>query len=466
MNMKRIVALIVLLTAALAFGAESRPPNIIHIIGDDVGYGDLSCYGAHRLKTPNLDKLASQGMRLTSFYAPAPSCTPTRAALLTGCYPQRVGLPRVLNPDDNAGLHPDEVTIAELLKSRGYATALIGKWHLGHHPQHLPTKHGFDYYFGIPYSNDMGAERVTKQGRPRGFPPLPLIRNTDILEAPPKLAEMPDRFVEEAVKFITDNQDKPFFLFFANIETHTPWYVPKRFEGQSGDGPYGDAILCMDWMLAQVMETLDKLNLADNTLLVFTTDNGPLWNRLPELEKAYGRYATVDTSRPYLLRAGKGQARWEGGTRVPAIIRWPGKIKAGSTSDALAAGFDWYATFAATAGAKLPGDRIIDGKDLTPLLTGATTQSPHEAFYYFRGDELQAVRSGQFKLVLPGNPGPHPDRTMLYDVESDPGETKDLSAENLEVVARLQQLADQARADLGDGPANKGKNRRRASTVD
>src|SRR4051794_14868372 len=265
----------ILLAADPTTTASSRPPNIIHIVGDDVGYDDLSCYGAATLKTPNLDKLASQGMRFTSFYAPAPTCTPTRAALMTGCYAQRVGLQRVLFPNDNIGLSDKEVTIADLLRSRGYATACIGKWHLGHAPQFLPTHHGFDYYLGIPYPNDHGPERTHSNNQTAPFPPIPLVRGDKVIEQPTDLAQLPDRFADEAVKFISDNKDRPFFLHLANIETHTPWYTPDRFHDKSGDTAYGDAVRCMDDMVGKIMDALDRLHLADNTLLVFTSDNGP-----------------------------------------------------------------------------------------------------------------------------------------------------------------------------------------------
>jgi arylsulfatase A len=475
MNILRLGCAAVLVLALLLAGAPTvlaadagRRPNIVHIVGDDVGYDDLSCYGAAKLKTPNLDKLASQGLRLTNFYAPSAICTPTRAALMTGCYAQRVGVPRVLFPNDNVGLNPSEVTIAELLKQSGYATACVGKWHLGHLPEHLPTSHGFDYFFGIPYPNDHGPERLTKEGKSRGFPPIPLIRNLETVEQPAKLETLPDRFAEEAVKFITENKDKPFFLHLSNIETHTPWFVPKRFEGTSGDTAFGDAVVCMDWMVGQVMEALDKLGLAENTLVVFTTDNGPLWQKHPELADIYGKYGDVDTTRPHLLRAGKYQARWEGGTRVPAIFRWPGKIAAGKTSDGLAAGMDLYNTFASVGGARVPGDKLIDGLDLTKFLTSpdASAKSPRDVFYYYGGFALEAVRKGDFKLVFPGRPAPFPNKTMLYNVRTDPGETKDLAEAHPEIVAELQKVADEARKDLGDAKTDApGQNRRPPSEV-
>jgi arylsulfatase A-like enzyme len=460
-----MVALASCLLPSRIFAAD-KPVNIIHIVGDDVGYDDLSCYGAPKIKTPNIDKLATHGMKFTNFYAPSAICTPTRAALMTGCYAQRVGLQRVLFPNDNIGINKNEVTIADLLKKQGYATALIGKWHLGHHDADRPTAHGFDYFYGTVYPNDHGPERKHSNHQTEPFPPIPVYRNNEIVEQPAKLAECPDNFAADAIKWITEHKDQPFFLHYSNIETHTPWYVPKRFEDKSGDTAYGDAVECLDWQVGQLMETLDKLGLAENTLVVFTTDNGPLWQHHPELEQIYGKYGTVDTTRPHLLRAGKYNPRWEGGARVPMIVRWPGKVAAGATSDGLAAGFDLYTTFASVAGAQIPTDRIIDGKDLTPLLTGKTEKSPRDTFYYYGQFKLAAVRQGDYKLVLPGNPGPHEKETVLYDVKNDPGETKELSKDHPEIVAKLQKIVAEAREDLGDGPKNKGKNRRPNSQGD
>ncbi|HTL29372.1 MAG TPA: sulfatase-like hydrolase/transferase, partial [Tepidisphaeraceae bacterium] len=346
------------------------------------------------------------------------------------------------------------------------ATALIGKWHLGHHDADRPTAHGFDHFYGTVYPNDHGPERKRSNHQTEPFPPIPLYRDNEIVEQPAKLAECPDRFTADAVKWISEHKDQPFYLHFANIETHTPWFVPKRFEDKSGDTAYGDAVECLDWQVGQLMESLDKLGLADNTLVVWTSDNGPLWQRGGDLEQIYGKYGTVDTSRPHLLRAGKYNARWEGGARVPMIVRWPGHVAAGKTTDALAAGFDLFTTFASVAGAQIPTDRIIDGKDLTPLLTGKTEKSPRDTFYYYGQFKLAAVRQGDYKLVLPGNPGPHEKDTLLFDVKKDPGETKDLFADHPEIVEKLQKVVAEAREDLGDGPKNTGKNRRPNSQGD
>ena len=447
---KRATIAVVSIVCALLLGgaaraADSRGPNVVHIVADDVGYDDLGCYGAGKIKTPNIDRLAREGVRFTHFYAPSPTCTPSRAAMLTGCYGERVGLERVLFPNDNVGISASEVTIAQLLKSRGYATALIGKWHLGHAKEFLPPRHGFDLYFGTPYPNDMGPERKHSNGQTAAFPAIPLLRGEEIVEQPADLAACPDRFTDEAIKFITQNKDRPFYLHLANIETHTPWLVAERWHGHSSDGAYGDAVESLDWTVGRVMETLAKLGLDEKTLVVFSSDNGPLWQRAPELESIYGKYATVDTTRRHVLRGGKYQGRLEGGTRVPMIARWAGPIPAGKTCAELAAGFDLFATFAAVAGADLPRDRIIDGRDITALMKSeAGASSPHELFYYYSNGNLAAVRDAAgWKLILD-------ERPLLYDVRNDPGETKDLAAEDPEIVRRLSEAAERSRADLGD----------------
>lgn len=461
------------LPAGGVWGAEDRPPNIIHILADDVGYDDVGCFGAKEIATPHIDRLAAAGMRFTSFYAPASTCTPTRAALMTGCYAPRVGVFRVLFPLDRIGLHDREVTIGELLKSRGYATAVVGKWHLGHRPEFLPTRHGFDLFFGVPYPNDHGPERLA-QGKTRGFPPIPLIRGEQIVEQPAQLASLPERFTAEAVKFITDHKDRPFYLHLANIETHTPWLVGQRFQYKSRAGVFGDAVQCLDGTVGEVLATLDKLGLAERTLVVFTSDNGPLVHRYPELEGIYGHTATVDVARKHVLREGKYQSMYEGGTRVSAVMRWPGKIPAGSACHEIAAGFDLFTTFAKLAGADIPQDRIIDGKDLTPLMFNQPgAKSPHEAFYYYEGQRLAAVRSGKWKLAFgpprpqgkPKSPakGKQPPAEQLFDLDADLGETTNVAAQQPEVIQRLRSLADRAREDLGDAGRNMpGKNRRPA----
>jgi arylsulfatase A-like enzyme len=462
--------LAVLAFLTLTAPAQGRPPNIIHILADDVGYDDLSCFGARDIHTPNLDKLAARGVKLTSFYAPCSTCTPSRAAILTGCYAPRVGLPQVLFPTDRVGLSDEEVTIAQLLKGKGYATALIGKWHLGHLPRFLPPRHGFDLYLGTPYPNDHGPERLT-QGPPetrksRGFPPIPLLRGEKVVEQPAQLASLPERFAAEAVKFIADNKDRPFFLHYANIETHTPWLVARPFQYRSKAGVYGDAVQCLDWQVGRIVEAVEKNGLANDTLIVFSSDNGPLVHAYPELEGIYGHAAAVDLERRHLLKEGKYQSRWEGGTRVPFIACWPGKVPEGKTSDEVAAGFDLFTTFAAVARADLPKGRIIDGKDVSPLLFGRDgAKSPHEAFYYYQGYRLDAVRAGKWKLGLAGGKrGPNaPKAAELYDLTADVGEVKDVASSHPDVVKRLEELAEKMRDDLGDAAFDRpGKNRRPA----
>lgn len=438
--------------------ASDGPPNIIHIIADDVAYDDVSCFGCKDISTPNIDRLASEGIKFTNFYAPHSTCTPSRAALLTGCYAPRVGLPNVLFPNSTIGLSENEASLGKLLKSKGYATACIGKWHLGHLPQFLPTRHGFDLFFGIPYPNDHGPERLNAQGKSRGFPPMPLYRQEAIDQQPAQLAALPQRFAAEAVKFITQNKDKPFYLHLANIETHTPWLVARPFQYQSKAGVYGDAVQCLDWTVGQVMETVKKLGLQDKTLIVCTSDNGPLVHQYLELEGIYGHAAAVDTARKHQLREGKYQSSYEGGTKVFCVARWPDKIRPGQSCDELIAGFDLYTTFATLAGATLPDDRKIDGKDISPLLFGIPgAKSPHEAFYYYEGYRLAGVRSGQWKLVAEIPAGGNRKQAKppeLYDLANDPGETTNLLERNPDIVKKLESLADNMRKDLGDSSRN------------
>ena len=437
---------------------ESRPPNFVVIFTDDQGYADLGCYGAARIKTPRIDQMAAEGMRFTDFYA-QPVCTPSRAALLTGCYPQRVGLARtprgetgenfgsVLFPDSKCGIHENEITLAELLKGNGYATACIGKWHLGHLPPFLPTRHGFDYYYGIPYSNDMK--------------PTPLMRNEEVIEEPAVQETLTERYTEEAVKFIHGNKDKPFFLYLPHNMPHVPLYASEKWRGRSAGGLYGDVIECIDWSVGQVLDALKEAGVDDNTLVIFTTDNGPWLTRGED-----GGYATP-------LRNGKGTT-YEGGVRVPCVARWPGKTPAGSVCREMAANFDLYATFARLAGATLPSDRIIDSKDIWPLLSGKPGETtPHECLYYYSQTELQAVRSGAWKLRIDTAPNQGPDRgrdatfnEYLYDLSIDIGEQKDVLRSHPEVAARLRAFMDKAREDLGDSRSEMvGKNVRPYGTA-
>ncbi|UCD30717.1 MAG: sulfatase [Planctomycetota bacterium] len=426
-------------------------PNFVIIFTDDQGYQDVGCYGSPLIKTPRMDKMAAEGMRFTSFYVAASVCTPSRAALLTGCYAQRVGLPTILFHNSRAGLNNNETTLAELLKIRGYATACIGKWHLGHKVDHLPGKHGFDYYFGLPYSNDMHPP-----SKKRDYPPLPLIRNQYAIEYDPDQTQLTRRYTEEAVKFITENKDRPFLLYLPHTMPHVPLFASQKFKGKSKRGLYGDVIEELDWSVGEILDTLARLGLDEKTLVVFTSDNGP-W-----LEKG------DDGGSALPLRDGKFSV-FEGGFRVPCLMRWPGRIPAGKLCSEMVTSMDLYPTFARLAGTSPPTDRIIDGKNIWPLMTGdQEAKTPHQAFYYYRRRELRAVRSGKWKLVLEhkgrvkkGKKPTYPQ--ALYDLEKDIGEQHDLSAKHPEVVKRLKALLQQCRQDLGDKRTDvKGQNIRPA----
>ena len=437
-------------------GARTQPPNFIIIFCDDLGYGDIGCFGSQKNRTPNIDKMAVEGMRFTSFYVTSGVCTPSRASLMTGCYPRRVNMHQdesglcVLFPVARKGLNPNEITIAEVLKQRGYATACIGKWHLGDQPQFLPTNQGFDYYFGIPYSNDMGSRQGTNR------PPLPLVRNETVIEAPADQNTLTKRYTEQAIDFIKANKDKPFFIYLPHTMSHTPLHVSEAFRGRSANGLYGDVIEELDWSVGQILQTLCQLGLDSRTLVVFTSDNG----------------ATAEKGRSNgPLRGHKGTT-WEGGMREPAVFRWPGQISAGKTCDELAITMDLLPTFAKLAGTNAPTDRIIDGKDIWPLMAGKKgAKSPHEAFYYYQIDQLQAVRSGKWKLHLPlkqkkKNWGePTPDVLLaLYDLQADITETTDVAEQHPDVVKRLLALAERAREELGD-VGREGKNQRPAGGI-
>jgi len=428
--------------------ADERP-NFIVIYADDQGYGDLSCYGATKLKTPHIDQMAAEGMRFTDFYVTAPVCSPTRSSLMTGCYPRRVGMHQhVLFPNSKRGLNPTEITIAELLKKQGYATACIGKWHLGHQKQFLPTSQGFDSYYGIPFSNDMwlppemsyakdaklpadldDAKRKTGE-RKRSV--VPLMRNEEIIEYPADQPELTERYTHEAVSFITANKDRPFFIYLPHTMPHYPLHISKRFKGKSKGGLFGDVIECIDWGVGQILATLKKLGIDKKTLVVYTSDNGP----------------AAGSAGP--LRGKKGST-WEGGMREPCIMRWPGTIPAGSTCGELATIMDLLPTLAKLGGTQAPTDRVIDGKDILPLLTGKPgAKSPYESFFYHTAQgQLAAVREGKWKLHLKpprrrrrprkGQPAPKPEPAgpQLYDLVADIGETKNVAAEHPDVVKRL-----------------------------
>ncbi len=422
--------------------SPAEKPNFIIIFCDDLGYGDLGCFGSKKHRTPNIDRMANEGMRFTSFYVTSGVCTPSRSSLMTGCYPRRVNMHEsgrqewVLFPVARKGLNPNEITIAEVLKSRGYATACIGKWHLGDQPKFLPTRQGFDYYYGIPYSNDMGARQRKIN------PPLPLMLNEKVIEAPADQNTLTKRYTEQVIKFITVNQDKPFFVYLPHTMPHNPVHSSEKFRGKSANGGYGDCVEEIDFSTGQILQTLKELNIDDRTLVVFTSDNGAA--------KRWG-----GSNLP--LSGFKGSTM-EGGMREPAVMRWPGKIPPGTTCDELASTLDLMPTLAQLAGTKPPADRIIDGKNIWPLMSGKKdAASPHKAFYYYKIDQLQAVRSGKWKLHLPfkinrrNQKKDAPNAPLkLYDLEADIAEKNNVADLYPDVVKRLLALAEQARLDLGD----------------
>ena len=450
-------ALLCSLSAARAAGTTK--PNFVVILIDDMGYGDVGPYGSKLNRTPNLDRMATEGMKLTSFYA-APVCTPSRAQMMTGCYAKRVSMPNVIFPACPTGLSAREHTVASLLKEQGYRTMAIGKWHLGDQPEFLPTRRGFDHYLGLPYSNDMGgpakpsatkADKKQTKGGADPRPPLPLVRDEKVIEAPADQDMLTARYTEEAVKFITANQDHPFFLYFPHTAVHVPLHPGAAFKGKSANGRYGDWVEEVDWSVGRVLDTVRELKLAERTLVLFTSDNGP--------------WLTQGTNGGVAgpLHGGKGTT-WEGGVREPTIAWWPGTIAAHSACDAPMSEVDVLPTFVKLAGGQVPKDYNIDGKDIWPLLSGQATTSPHEALFYFNGLKLEAVRSGPWKLAIApqgtglpkgaaepiAHTGPR-----LYNLDTDIGELNDVAAQNPDVVARLQKFVQQMNADLGvsgEGP--------------
>lgn len=405
--------------------AASRPPNIIVVFADDLGYGDLGCYGAPLIRTPNLDRMAEEGMRFTDFHCSAAVCSPSRAGLLTGRYHIRMGINRVFFPQSQDGLDTSEITVARLLKEQGYATACIGKWHLGHLPQYLPMQHGFDYYFGLPYSNDMFVED-------RGDPPVPLMRGSEIIEQPVDQTTLVRRYTEEAVRFIADHRDTPFFLYLPHNMPHVPLHVSEQFSGKSKGGLYGDVIEEIDWGIGEILKALRENGVDENTLMIFTSDNGP-WLVKGEDGGSAGP-----------LRAGKGTT-FEGGMRVPCVMRWPGKIEAGRVEHSLACTLDFLPTFVRLAGGTPPTDRVLDGEDIRPLLLGQGPRLRQE-FHYFHQGQHQAYRSGKWKLKRPfkgtiyGEASKH--GTLLFDLEADPGEQNNLAEAQPEQVKAMEQAMD------------------------
>jgi arylsulfatase A len=452
--------------AALAGGGEK--PNVVLIFADDLGYADLACYGAPRIRTPHLDRLAREGVRFTDFYTAQPVCSASRAALLTGCYSNRVGILGALGPTSKIGINPEEATLAELLRGRGYATAVFGKWHLGHLPEFLPTRHGFDEYYGLPYSNDMWPNHPTAGPN---YPPLPLIEGEKTLETNPDQRRLTTAYAERAVSFIERKKDGPFFLYLPHSMPHVPLFVSEKHAGKSAQGLYGDVIEELDWSVGQVLDALERHGLTRKTLVIFTSDNGP-W-------LSYGDHAGSAGK----LREGKGTT-FEGGVRVPGIFRWPGRVSAGRVSAEPAMTIDVLPTVARLAGARLDPEVRIDGRDLWPVLTDPAAKSPHPALYFYWGQALEAVRSGRWKLHLTheyrtlggkpggtgGRPAPYVNQRIeqsLFDLAADPGETTPVDEAHPAEVRRLLELAEQARTDLGDSLLRRrGENIRPAGRVD
>lgn len=453
--MKLLTLLCLVVLFALVNPAYSAPPNIVILFVDDLGYADIGPFGATKQKTPNLDRMAREGMKLTSFYA-APVCSVSRAQMMTGCYGARVSVPGVYPPGSKNGLHPQEKTIAEYLKEKGYATQIVGKWHLGDQPEFFPTKQGFDHYLGIPYSNDM-----QKTAKESGQKVVPLVRDDKVVEllTEEEQSSIEERYTEEAVGFIRANQNRPFFLYFPHTAVHTPIHPGKAFQGKSQNGRFGDWVEEVDWSVGQVLDTLRELKLDENTLVVFTSDNGP-W-----LVKGQ------DGGSALPLRGGKGST-WEGGVREPSLAWWPGKIAPGSVCDAVAGTIDLLPTCVKLAGGTVPAEPVIDGRDISPLLFGQTKESPREAHYYFGSYNLQAVRQGPWKLAFVPQSDPQTKgvtaedskvNPRLYNLDEEIDEKTNLADKHPEIVQKLQALAARMSEEIG---GNEPKARRPAGEVE
>ena len=474
------------LGALRVFAAETSTPNVVFILCDDLGYGDLGCYGSKKNKTPNIDRLAAEGTRFTSFYVAQSVCTASRAALMTGSYSNRVSMSGALNHTSPVGLHPNERLLPALFKERGYATGAYGKWHLGHHTPFLPTQRGFDEWYGIPYSTDNGPLHPVT----RGIPSLPWYQNEKVVELDPDQTQFTRRLTDRAIAFMEKNRDRPFFVYLPHIMPHVPIFASEKFKGKSANGLYGDVIQELDSSVGEILATLRRLGLDEKTLVVFSSDNGPFLS--------YGEHSGVAGA----LREGK-LTTFEGGHRTPCIVRWPGHVPAKRVSDDLFSMMDFYVSFAKLIGAKLPETRL-DGLDVRPLLFGEKGAKGRNEFWYYSGDELHAVRQGDWKLHVPheyltvaaepgrgGKPSNYANMKplsieqsgirgiasrhgyrvekiglALYNVKDDPGESRDLASAHPEIVAQLQKVAAAARADLGDSLTGvKGANVRPAGDI-
>ncbi|NNE91064.1 MAG: sulfatase [Verrucomicrobiales bacterium] len=454
--MIRLFAALALIPFSVVGQQNDRPPNVVIIFTDDQGYEDVGVFGAKGFETPHLDQMAAEGRKFTRWYAAQPVCSASRTGLLTGCYPNRIGIHGALGPGSRHGIATSEMTLAEMFKQKEYATAIFGKWHLGDHEKFLPLQHGFDEYFGIPYSNDMWPLHPTAGDR---FPHLPIFDGNDRL----RIADAHDQrmlttwLTTKAVDFINRNKNNPFFLYVPHPQPHVPLYVSDRFAGKTERGIYGDVIAEIDWSVGEILNAIKTNGLDENTFVMFTSDNGP-W-------LSYGTHG--GSALP--LREGKGTA-WEGGVREPCIMRWPGKIPAGTETNTPGMNIDLLPTFAKVIDAELP-DHTIDGKDIWPIISGEKgAENPHEDGYwfYYKQNELHAVTRGKWKLYVPhgyrtmaGNPGgtdgtPNPysagkvEKPELYDLENDISETKNVATENPDVVLTMRAMAMKARADLGD----------------
>lgn len=419
---------------------KEKLPNIVFIYADDLGYGDLSCNGSDSISTPHLDQMAQNGVNFTNFYSCSPVSSPSRAGLLTGRYQVRAGITRVFFPNSLQGIEQQEVTMPELLKEKGYETALVGKWHLGHLPEFHPQKHGFDYFFGLLYSNDM-------EWAPRHDPPLALMRNNTILDSSVYQPTLTQRYTAEAKYFIAKNQDKPFFLYFAHTFPHKPWYVSAQFKNTANyKNPqhqlYGDCVQELDHSVGEIFKTLKELGLEENTIVVFSSDNG----------------STADLGKPSTggLRGYKATT-FEGGIRVPTLAYWKGNFPAGKKINDPAIMIDWLPTFASIVGVSLPTDCEIDGKNLIPLITGKGKRQGNDEFYFYDNEELQAIRVGKwkYKKAFPGNRKLDAHGELLFDLETDPYEQNNLIAQKTEKVKELKQKMQDFITNLGDVPEPK-----------
>lgn len=433
---------------------ETQPPNVVLIFTDDQGYNDVGVFGAKDIETPNLDKMAKGGSIFKSYYAAQAVCSASRAGILTGCYPNRIGIHNALGPDNKNGINASELTMAEMLKANGYKTGIFGKWHLGHHKKFLPTRHGFDEWFGIPYSNDMWPYHP-QQGTIFNFPDLPLYENETIIDTLMDQSQLTTQITERSVDFINRNKDNPFFLYVPHPQPHVPLFVSDKFKGKSNRGLYGDVIMELDWSVGEIIDALEVNGLTKNTIVIFTSDNGP-W-------LSYGNHA----GNAYPLREGKGTA-WEGGQREPFLIKYPGVIPESKVSNTPLMAIDILPTIAEATGSQLSSNKI-DGKSAWELFKGNKEESPQEAyFFYYRVNELFGVRYGKWKLYFPhtyrtmdgqepgkdGIPGNYKmvdlEEIELYNVEDDISETNNVASQHPDVVAKIKKLADQMRSELGD----------------